>query len=212
MLSYGLVIRGSHRSAFKGEGKRGLYRGPAAICTPRASIPNSFFMSSPSTGTFSVRRESYAPSSQWIPITSDERVPPTNLQVCIHGNTDIHTGRLLRTGLRNALTSGRSPSSRSRQPCGGGLYFCPGRPFTIGNLHKRLTEAKLNHTREREKNRRASKLFVCMRESEDTFPVWKRQRKRKRTNLDEEEEEQRGRKLAVRGGRGEETRRREGRR
>lgn len=97
---------------------------------------------------------------------------------------------------------------RRRRP----LFLCPGRPFTIGNLHKRLTEAKLNHTREREKNRRASKLFVCMRESEDTFPVWKRQRKRKRANLDEEEEEQRGRKLAVRGGRGEETRRREGRR
>jgi len=38
--------------------------------------------------------------------------------------------------------------------------FLSGRSFTIGNLHKRLTEAKLNHTREREKNRKASEVFV----------------------------------------------------
>lgn len=54
-------------------------------------------------------------------------------------------------------------SGRLRRPASAAAalpLFLSGRSFTIGNLHKRLTEAKLNHTREREKNRKASEVFV----------------------------------------------------
>lgn len=66
-----------------------------------------------------------------------------------------------RPGLRNAFPPVRPVASKSSPSVAAALLlFLSRRPFTIGNLHKRLTEARLNHTREREKNRRASEVFV----------------------------------------------------
>lgn len=82
-------------------------------------------------------------------------VPPTNVRA-----THAYSGAG-RAGLRNAFPLVRPVASvvpvRSNRAL---PLFLSGRPFTIGNLHKRLTEARLNHTREREKNRRASEVFV----------------------------------------------------
>lgn len=66
-----------------------------------------------------------------------------------------------RPGLRNAFPPVRPVASKSSLSVAAALLlFLSRQPFTIGNLHKRLTEARLNHTREREKNRRASEVFV----------------------------------------------------
>lgn len=70
--------------------------------------------------------------------------------------THVYSGRVYETRFRWYVRSPpSSPSAAAALP-----LFLSGRPFTIGNLHKRLTEARLNHTREREKNRRASEVFV----------------------------------------------------
>lgn len=87
-----------------------------------------------------------------VDVLSDESAPPTNS----HTHTDLRAPQGGR--LRDAFPLVRPVvrSSRSLQP-----LFLSGRPFTIGNLHKRLTEARLNHTREREKNRRAFGRSIC---------------------------------------------------
>lgn len=85
-------------------------------------------------------------------------VPPTSVRA--RARTRIPPsragGRIYETRFRWYVRSPpSSPSAAAALP-----LFLSVRPFTIGNLHKRLTEARLNHTREREKNRRASKVFV----------------------------------------------------
>lgn len=91
-------------------------------------------------------------------------------------------GRVYETRFRWYVRSPpSSPSAATALP-----LFLSGRPFTIGNLHKRLTEARLNHTREREKNRRASEVFVRggarVRVPGPGAERWKRQRKRKKAD------------------------------
>lgn len=93
------------------------------------------------------------------------------------------SGRVYETRFRWYVRSPpSSPSAAAALP-----LFLSGRPFTIGNLHKRLTEARLNHTREREKNRRASEVFVrggarvCVPGA--GAEQWKRQRKRKKAEI-----------------------------
>lgn len=103
-----------------------------------------------------------------------------------------HTHTPNRPGLRNAgfrwyvRSPPSSPSAAAALP-----LFLSGRPFTIGNLHKRLTEARLNHTREREKNRRASEVFVRggarVTRSRSRSGAERRRRQRKRKKADREE-------------------------
>lgn len=185
MLSYGLVIRGSRTEAHSRGRGRGSIPRPGRNMHAQRIHPGLFLYVI--TFNRNIQRALRATHRRLsgFPSHLTSAYHPQAYRYATHRDLPADCSEWAYEMRYPLVTSGRSPSRP--QPCGGGLYFCPGRPFTIGNLHKRLTEAKLNHTREREKNRRASKLFVCMRESEDANPVEEVEKKEEGEFLDEEE-------------------------
>ncbi|KAI4500059.1 hypothetical protein M0802_004929 [Mischocyttarus mexicanus] len=85
------------------------------------------------------------------PPTTTTTITTTTTTTTINNTFSFSTSFSFFRRLCNSNSSNSSSSSSW-------LLFLSGRPFTIGNLHKRLTEAKLNHTRE--KNRKATEVFL----------------------------------------------------